>query len=230
MTLVNVETGELLGCSPEEARRLTDEIKAGVENVWNLVKSAYGSRAWTALGYESWDAYCAAEFKGARISLPREDRQEVVGSLRDAGLSTRAIAAATGINRETVMKDLRQVVGNQPPAQVEEMGPPAEEPEPPTPVLGTDGKTYRPKPKAEALADAAEALGDDLLARRSRFSRALHTYYERIGPFDIGEVVDAYAVDPDGRRQISDFAVHLRKTATAIDAALSRNQRLRSVK
>ena len=49
------------------------------------------------------------------ITLPREERQEVVASLRDSGLSLRAIEAATGISKKTVISDLRQVVESTPP-------------------------------------------------------------------------------------------------------------------
>ncbi len=47
---------------------------------------------------QSWDA--------SRIRLPREERAEVVSSLRESGLSLRAIAAATGLNHQTVANDL----------------------------------------------------------------------------------------------------------------------------
>jgi hypothetical protein len=40
-----------------DARALTDRIKTGVEAVWELIKQAYIRRAWSALGYESWDDY-----------------------------------------------------------------------------------------------------------------------------------------------------------------------------
>lgn len=49
-------------------------------------------------------------------------------SLREIGMSTRAIAAATGVNRETVMKDVREVVGNQPPDPAWNDGVTAEQP------------------------------------------------------------------------------------------------------
>ena len=39
--------------SPAQARELTDRIKVGVEAVWQLVKDAYVSRAWEALGFDS---------------------------------------------------------------------------------------------------------------------------------------------------------------------------------
>lgn len=109
----------------DTARQLTDRIKVALEGTWLLIQEAYTSSAWAVLGYDSWDAYCTAEFGSARLRLPREERQEVVASLRESGLSVRAIASATGINKETVSRDL-QVSGTQTPAS----------------IVGTDGKTY----------------------------------------------------------------------------------------
>lgn len=154
MTLVEAN-GELAGMSPEDARELTDRIKVGVGAVWELVKTAYQGGAHRALGYASWDDYCTREFGTSRIRLPKEERQEVVASLRESGLSTRAIAAATGVNRETVMRDLDEVVGNQPPDSEHTFTPVDidpetgevlrdEEPEPER-VTGIDGKSYPAK-------------------------------------------------------------------------------------
>lgn len=103
-----------------QARVLTDQIKAGVEAVWQLITRAYTERAWSALGYTSWDDYCTREFGTARLRLPREERAEVVASLRESGLSLRAITSATGISRPTIIKDLgqsEQVVNSLPPAE-----------------------------------------------------------------------------------------------------------------
>ncbi|MGF2946852.1 hypothetical protein [Mycobacterium sp. Lab-001] len=94
-----------------EARALTDRIKVGVEAVWELVKQAYEQRAWLALGYSSWDDYCTREFGTTRLRLPREERAEVVASLRESGLSIRAIASATGLNKETVNNVTRELSG-----------------------------------------------------------------------------------------------------------------------
>jgi len=152
---------EVEALSPEQARRLTDRIKASVEAIWELVIEAYQLRAWDALGYASWDDYCTREFGACRLRLPREERQEVVSSLREAGLNTRAIAAATGIGHKTVHRDLDPGVSNDTPADAEpvdvvdaelpEDDPVATaSPDPPAPapaVTGTDGKTY---PKAPA--------------------------------------------------------------------------------
>ena len=65
--------------------------------------------------------------------LPREERQEVVASMREIGMSTRAIASATGVSRRTLIRD-RQSGGD--------IGTTSET----APVTGTDGKTYTPRP------------------------------------------------------------------------------------
>lgn len=124
----------------EQARALTDRIKVAVEGTWLLIQEAYTSRAWAALGYETWDTYCAAEFGTARLRLPREERQEVVASLRESGMSLRAISSATGISPATAMRDAR--VSDETPAV----------------VLGTDGSTYAAARPASAPQD------EDLLA------------------------------------------------------------------
>lgn len=118
----------------EEARALTDRIKIAVEGTWQLIREAYTSRTWAVLGYTSWDSYCTAEFGETRLRLPREERQEVVASLRDSGLSTRAIASATGTHHSTIAADLRGV-GNPTPA----------------PITGTDGKTYTVTRESEVV-------------------------------------------------------------------------------
>jgi len=102
--------------SAADARAITDRIKVGVEAVWELITQAYTERAWDALGYGSWDEYCTREFGTSRLRLPREERSEVIASLRESGLSTRAIAAATGINRETVRQEITSGDKKLPPA------------------------------------------------------------------------------------------------------------------
>lgn len=138
---------EIQPATAPDARRLTDRIKAGVEAIWHLITEAYLTRAWAALGYASWDEYCVSEFGTSRISLPREDRREIVGSLREAGLSTRAIAAATGVSEPTVRRDLESPGasfsgGNDAPAT--------------RVVTGVDGKVYKPKPQAQQLVSSAQ--------------------------------------------------------------------------
>ena len=92
-----------------EARELTDCIKGAIAIAWDLIVKAYDERAWTALGYAKWDEYCEAEFGTTRLRLPREERAEVVASLRESGLSIRAIASATGLSKNTVQSDVSQI-------------------------------------------------------------------------------------------------------------------------
>lgn len=157
--------------SPADARVLTDRIKVGVEAIWQLVEQAYVTRAWSALGYSSWDDYCTREFGTSRLRLPREERQEVVASMREVGLSTRAIASATGLSKGTVDRELSGAPFGAPAA------PPArKEPvSPPTTTTGTDGKTYAasvpsaarrpPKKQTNIRAVIADALTDITRAR-----------------------------------------------------------------
>ena len=72
------------------------------------LREAYCNRAWLALGYESWEAYVEAEHGFAPLrQSPGAKRQAVVRELREAGLSTRAIAAAIGVNNKTVSRDMQ---------------------------------------------------------------------------------------------------------------------------
>lgn len=121
--------------STEQARALTDRIKIAVEGTWQLIREAYTSRTWAVLGYSTWDAYCTAEFGETRLKLPREERQEVVASLRESGLSNRAIASATGVSEGSVRNDLKVTAQNYAPGR--------------QPVIGTDGRVYTPSPSGE---------------------------------------------------------------------------------
>ena len=162
--------------SADEARVLTDQIKVAVETSWHLIVRAYQTGAHLALGYKSWDDYTTREFGTARLRLPKEERQEVVSSLRDSGLSIRAIASATGINRETVAKEL-QMAGNQPPAKP--LARTTVQPNfKPGTVKGTDGKTYpskadKPKttPSRKPLTDAVDSAGWELRRSAERVQR-----------------------------------------------------------
>lgn len=108
---VDTVTGEIVAAlTAEAARDLTERLRTALSVSWELVKEAHAGRAWAALGYESWDAYCEAEFDNIRsLRLPREERTEIVASLRDAGFSIRAIAAVTGAAKSTVEADVSRI-------------------------------------------------------------------------------------------------------------------------
>lgn len=133
MTAVDAATGEVIApLDRESARSLTERIKLQAEDLFDLAVEAYHGQVWIALGYGSWDEYLTAELGSVRLKLPREERQEQVASLRERGLSLRAIASVTGVGRGTVERDLERVPNGTPD---------------PKPVTGRDGKTYKAKPE-----------------------------------------------------------------------------------
>jgi len=125
-TQTTTQTTAVVDDNYNQARELTDKIKVALSICWDLVQEAYQGRCWEVLGYPSWDAYCETEFNTSRLRLPREDRPEVVRSLREAGLSVRAIASATGESKSTIGRELSTV----PNGTVET-------------IIGTNGKAYQ---------------------------------------------------------------------------------------
>lgn len=140
----------------EQARSLTDRIKIAVDGTWELIKQVYTTRAWSILGYETWDAYVDAEFGMVKLRLPREDRQTAIKSLRDAGMSQRAIASAVGASVGTVHKDLSTVQNRtvEAPSKTRVIKPvrnaPAttfQPPVQPEKITGLDGRTRTARPR-----------------------------------------------------------------------------------
>jgi len=127
--------------SASDARELTDKIRTGLEGVFEMIKSAYSGFAWKALGYASWDEYVQREFGNLYLRPPREEREEIVSSMRDAGMSVRAIATATQLGRDTVHRELSSPgVRNRTPVHADgtEPGNGIDE----TRILGQDGRQY----------------------------------------------------------------------------------------
>src|SRR5699024_9649141 len=86
------------------------------EGVYQLIETAYLGRVWVSLGYATWDDYVRREFGNLSLRPPLEERQEVVQSLRESGLSTRAIGSATQLSPRTVRRALDDSGGaNAPP-------------------------------------------------------------------------------------------------------------------
>jgi len=121
----------------EEAQALTVTIRGGMERVHRMLIDAYRGRAWVALEYPTWESYCDAELHGARPKLPAPERREIVGEMREAGMSQRAIASGLGVAQNTVQRDLG--AGERKSSPTDSNGK----------VTGTDGKSYvaaRPSP------------------------------------------------------------------------------------
>lgn len=159
--IADMETGEVIAAmTPKEAREVTIRIATAMGVTWELIVDAYERRAWAALGHPTWDAYTDAEFGHLRVKLPRENRQEVVASMREAGLSIRAIAAAIDVDAKTVRNDLA-----------------GGENSPPDGVTGTDGKQYESKAVREARErrerEAAERQAAEAAASAERAAAQL---------------------------------------------------------
>lgn len=99
-----------LTLSASDAVEITASIRANLENLWDLIVAAYQGEVWVALGYKTWDEYCTKEFGDTRARLPLAVRCGVMNTLRDAGLSLRAIASATGYDKRTVSRTLNKNV------------------------------------------------------------------------------------------------------------------------
>lgn len=73
------------------------------------VAALYQARAWEMLACNSWESLC--DSRGwSNFGLAIGARREVVSTLRQEGMSTRAIAAATGVSNATVSRDLEATV------------------------------------------------------------------------------------------------------------------------
>jgi hypothetical protein len=83
------------------------ELRAVLPVLWE-------GRAWTVLGYESWEAMCQAEFG---VRLPRVERKQLAGELAAGGMGVRAIAFGLGVDPATISRDLQpESVANATPA------------------------------------------------------------------------------------------------------------------
>jgi hypothetical protein len=172
-TLVNAETGEIIAeCTPDEARKILDRMHTGMGVVTELYIEAYTKRVWAALGHASWDAFITAEFGKYQLRLPSEERDEMVMSLRAAGLSIRAIAATGVASKNTVERTIAA------------SGVPKED----TSTTGTDGKTY----------PAAETAGVRAARERREREAAEATEPVDYGTCTAGFGCAAQATGPDG--------------------------------
>lgn len=174
----------------EDARRLTTEIGAALGVAWDLYVQAYETRTWSLLGYDTFTAYCDAEFPNRHLRLSRAERPEVVAELRAAGMSLRAISATTGASVNTIRDDLYQIDTPAPRSPLTDVIDQIEandivdaeiidDPEPQA-ITGLDGKRYSATPP---VARRRSALTDELHAFATQFRRAVERL-ERFGDDD----------------------------------------------
>jgi protein gp37 len=135
-------SAEIVQATAHEAKVRAERIRVTMEDVKELVVQAYQSRDWAALGYESWDSYCAGEFASSTMfQLPREERPQTVRSLRDSGLSLRAIASATNQSHTQIRRDLQGGTSGR-----ENVPPPIQTANNGNGRQGIDGKVYPIRP------------------------------------------------------------------------------------
>lgn len=116
------------------ARSLVYEANASLAYAYDCVAELWTERAWTVLGYDSWESLCDSEFAGLRGNIGKADRKRLISVMTGDGMSTRAQAAALGTSEATVRR-----------TQVRQDDAPAE-------VTGTDGKRYTATPRRPQLA------------------------------------------------------------------------------
>lgn len=80
-------TSIVTAITPDEARSLTDRIRAAAEHLHSLLLEAHEREAWRALGYPTWRAYATAEFGMSQSHAYR---------LLDHGRVVRALEQAAG--------------------------------------------------------------------------------------------------------------------------------------
>lgn len=163
MTDVVLEAARVADLSESEANSLTfkitlmrDSLIEGYDKLVRLVTEAYERRAWSALGFGTWDDYAREKLQ---LDLGRDDRKQFTIALAEAGLSSRAIAPVVQVTDRQV----RNEVGNH--------FPPLERPD----VQGIDGKSYQPPtprtPRRRPLPDAFKDAVWDLTKTIDRLDR-----------------------------------------------------------
>jgi hypothetical protein len=145
-------------------RGLVETITSSTEKVVSLIEQAEAGRAWSALGYDSWTAYVAAEFSGAMAGLQRAERVPITAKLAETGMSSRAIAPVVGVSDRQVRADV-QVGSHFPPADVT-----AHTTASNADVTGLDGKRYvrNGRPTARGMQELADAVPAPRPARRRK--------------------------------------------------------------
>ena len=135
LTAVEVHTEASPIVTADEAHAIGEALAAGVDHVWSLLERAQAGRVWEPLGLPDLPAFVAHY-------VAAEERRPLVAELHSEGMSTRAIAAATGVSQRTVVKDIQKAEGDQVSTGTHVTSP--------AKVKGKDGKSYPAKKKAPA--------------------------------------------------------------------------------
>ena len=134
VVLTKVEALQLV----EELRQLATTYAKTKAAIREKLEYARNSNAWEQIdGCKSYGDFIAHTFGDIPIRWDRDDRQELVADMafhENGGMSTRQIGNALGVGKSTIDRDLAGVPDGTPE---------------PRRVQGSDGKTYKTKPKDE---------------------------------------------------------------------------------
>lgn len=194
-------------------RLMAGTARDNFEKVGRLLDEAKRGQVHEVLGFKSWTAY-VADAVGGQLQLSGDARQAMVGMLAGEGMSVRAIAAATGVSKSTVDRDLAQVSHDG--TGVIETDPKVGVPQRDTletvsdeapAVTGLDGKSYskpkrkpKPSPNGGAPKDGAPGKPD----RRVQVPTAYREKVKSLTPI-INELV-ALTTDPRWEKATTRFS------------------------
>jgi len=154
-----------------------------------LVAALWEARAWIEYGYESWHAMCEARGWTRRNVLTAPERRPEVAALRQAGMSTRAIAAAVGVSDKTIRNDLDELrTTTQLPDEITSLDGrtrPATRPE----VITAEEFVERYEADSETTPDLDDLIPADLRFQR-RFWRHMKTTHDLLLDMDFPQYFD----------------------------------------
>lgn len=114
----------------DEARTLTDSIRADLTSAVAKLQRARELGAHTALGYDSWHGFVTVELGDLlrELHLPVDERRALVASMAEAGKSVRETAGELSVSKSTVQNDRKALasVTNLDERRPAEASPPAE--------------------------------------------------------------------------------------------------------
>jgi hypothetical protein len=198
-----------------QAEKLTEQIGKGFQAAADLMIKAVKGRIWIAYGYKSFEEYRDKELGKFPLALPMLQRKAAVMKLAEAGLSSRAIAAATGTSDRQAARDkqeaLDQVCQNGTPERAPDLDDddePVDVPEVPLPTTtGFDGKQYpatQPNPNPHNKPEPIP----DIVAAAKRLATAVQGDTVKLGNLYDRDDYEEHkaAVDAALQQAIDDFA------------------------
>lgn len=165
-------------------RRLAKQAGDQLVQVGKLLDEARLGRIHEALGFSSWTAY-VSDTLGGQLQLSGEARVAMVALMAGEGMSLRAIAAATGVSKSTVDRDLSQLShdGTDGGADDPESTVPQRDSSTPVPdtSMGLDGKTRRkPKPRPKKKPAPEPEPEPEVVERRPQLRTVFRANIEEI--------------------------------------------------